>query len=88
MGGGIMQLTASGIQDNYITGNPQITFFKSVYRRHTNFAIEGIQQIIDGDLGTEDTNTSSTVKLTKTADLLNGIYVVCPQHALGINSSE
>tara|TARA_Y100001935_G_scaffold255363_2_gene267966 strand:- start:6010 stop:7500 length:1491 start_codon:yes stop_codon:yes gene_type:complete len=88
MGGGIMQLTASGIQDNYITGNPQITFFKSVYRRHTNFAIESIQQIIDGDLGTEDTNTSSTVKLTKTADLLNGIYVVCPQHALGINSSE
>ena len=84
MGGGIMQLTASGIQDNYITGNPQITFFKSVYRRHTNFAIESIQQIIDGDLGTEDTNTSSTVKLTKTADLLNGIYVVCPQDTLGI----
>ena len=83
-----MQLTASGLQDNYITGNPQITFFKSVYRRHTNFAVETIQQIIDGDLGTETTNTNSTVKITKTADLLNGIYVVCPQHPLGINATE
>ena len=88
MGGGIMQLTASGIQDNYITGNPQITFFKSVYRRHTNFARESIQQIIDGDLGTEDINTSSTVKISKTADLLNGIYVVCSQNTVGVNSTE
>ena len=88
MGGGIMQLTASGVQDNYITGSPQITFFKSVYRRHTNFAVETIQQIIDGDLGTEDTNTNSTVKLSKTADLVNGIYIVCPQQTFGINASE
>ena len=83
-----MQLTASGMQDNYITGNPQITFFKSVYRRHTNFAIESIQQIIDGDLGTENTNTNSTVKLSKTADLLNSIYIVCPQKETGINATE
>jgi len=83
-----MQLTASGMQDNYITGNPQITFFKSVYRRHTNFAIECVQQIIDGDLGTEETVTNSTVKITKTADLLNGIYVVCPQTVDGINGTE
>ena len=65
-----MQLTASGIQDNYITGNPQITFFKSVYRRHTNFAIETIQQIIDGDLGTENSSTNSTVKITKTGGII------------------
>ena len=88
MGGGIMQLTASGMQDNYITGNPQITFFKSVYRRHTNFAIECVQQIIDGDLGTEETVTNSSVKITKTADLLSGIYVVCPQKISGINGTE
>ena len=83
-----MQLTSSGIQDNYITGNPQITFFKSVYRRHTNFAIETIQQIIDGDLGTENSSTNSTVKITKTADLLSGIYVVCPQKTGGIDANE
>ena len=88
MGGGIMQLMASGIQDNYITGNPQITFFKSVYRRHTNFAIECVQQIIDGDLGTENIVTNSSVKISKTADLLNGIYVVCPQKVNGINGTE
>jgi len=83
-----MQLMASGIQDNYITGNPQITFFKSVYRRHTNFAIECVQQIIDGDLGTENIVTNSSVKISKTADLLNGIYVVCPQKVNGINGTE
>ena len=36
MGGGLMQLVAYGAQDIYLTGNPQITFFKVVYRRHTN----------------------------------------------------
>lgn len=40
MGGGLLQLAAIGLLDSYITGNPQITFFKSVYRKHTNFAID------------------------------------------------
>ena len=40
MGGGLMQLVAYGAQDIYLTGNPQITFFKVVYRRHTNFSME------------------------------------------------
>ena len=44
MGGGLMQLVAYGAQDIYLTGNPQITFFKVVYRRHTNFSMESIQQ--------------------------------------------
>jgi hypothetical protein len=38
MGGGLMQAVAYGAQDVYLTGNPQITFFKAVYRRHTNFS--------------------------------------------------
>ena len=42
MGGGTLQLVAYGKQDENITGNPQITFFKMVYRRHTNFSIESI----------------------------------------------
>ena len=46
MAGGLMQLVAHGAQDLYITGNPQVTFFKSVYRRHTNFAIESIEQTL------------------------------------------
>lgn len=44
MAGGILQLVAYGIQDLYLTGDPQITFFKVVYRRHTNFAIESVIQ--------------------------------------------
>ena len=44
MGGGLMQLVAYGSQDIYLTGKPQITFWKSVYRRYTNFAIESIPQ--------------------------------------------
>lgn len=47
MGGGLMQLVAYGAQDIYLTGNPQITFFKVVYRRHTNFSCETIEQPID-----------------------------------------
>lgn len=39
-----MQLVAYGAQDVYLTGSPQITFFKTIYRRHTNFAIESIEQ--------------------------------------------
>ena len=50
MGGGLMQLVAYGAQDIYLTGNPQITFFKVVYRRHTNFSMEEIAQIRTGPL--------------------------------------
>ena len=42
-----MQLVAYGAQDIYLTGNPQVTYFKVVYRRHTNFS-ESIAQTFDG----------------------------------------
>jgi hypothetical protein len=48
MGGGLVQLVAYGAQDIYLTSNPQITFFKVVYRRHTNFAMESIEQTFNG----------------------------------------
>ena len=38
--GGLLQLVATGRQDIYLSGNPQMTFFKQVYARHTNFSIE------------------------------------------------
>ena len=47
MGGGLLQIVAYGAQDIYLTGNPQITFFKIVYRRHTNFSMETIKQNIE-----------------------------------------
>ena len=52
MGGGLMQLVAYGAQDIYLTGNPQITFFKVVYHIHTNFSMEAIEQTWNGADGT------------------------------------
>ena len=51
MPGGLLQIASSGIQDFYLTRNPEITFFKKIYRRHTNFSIEtkeiNIDQIVN-----------------------------------------
>tara|TARA_Y100000782_G_scaffold3214_1_gene3689 strand:+ start:57274 stop:58854 length:1581 start_codon:yes stop_codon:yes gene_type:complete len=51
MAGGLMQLVAYGAQDVYLTGSPQITFWKVTYRRHTNFAMESIEQTFNGSAG-------------------------------------
>ena len=87
MGGGLMQLVAYGSQDIYLTGNPQITFFKIVYRRHTNFSMECIQQSISGIATLSDTyTTSATVTISRNGDLLSQIYVRCDQdNTSGIN---
>jgi hypothetical protein len=71
-----MQLVAYGAQDIYLTGNPQITFFKVVYRRHTNFSMETIEQTINGTstLSTSAT-TSGTVTIARNGDLLSNLFV-------------
>ena len=48
MGGALMQLVAYGAQDVFLTGTPEITFWKVSYRRHTNFAMESIEQTFNG----------------------------------------
>jgi len=65
-----MELVAKGAQDIFLTGNPKVTFFKSVYSRHTNFSIESIEQSISGDLNFGK-KLVSTIK--RTGDLLSGI---------------
>ena len=45
-----MELVAKGAQDIYLTGNPNVTYFKSIFKRHTNFSMESIQQSFSGDL--------------------------------------
>jgi len=72
MGGGLLQLVAYGAQDVYLTGNPQITFFKAVYRRHTNFAIESIQQTFSGTPGFGQRVTST---ISRNGDLINRMYL-------------
>ena len=73
MGGGLMQLVAYGAQDVYLTGNPQITFFKVVYRRHTNFSMEAIQQTIDGTVGTGASTVTSTI--SRNGDLVGRMWL-------------
>ena len=72
MGGGLLQLVAYGAQDVYLTGNPQITFFKVVYRRHTNFSLESIQQTFNGNaiLGNR-----VTCQISRNGDLVHKLYL-------------
>ena len=70
-----MQLVAYGAQDIYLTGNPQITFFKVVYRRHTNFSMECIRQTINGSSGTNGSNTTGNVTISRNGDLVHKVYV-------------
>ena len=72
MGGGLMQLVAYGAQDVYLTGEPQITFFKVVYRRHTNFAIESIEQTFNG---TAALGKTVTAVISRNGDLVAGMHV-------------
>jgi hypothetical protein len=65
-----MQLVAYGAQDIYLTGNPMITYFKVVYRRHTNFAMESIQQTFNGTVGFSN---RVTALISRNGDLISGM---------------
>ncbi|NBR25641.1 MAG: hypothetical protein EBU08_18045, partial [Micrococcales bacterium] len=66
-----MQLVAYGAQDVYLTGNPQITFFKVVYRRHTNFSMECIEQPLDS----ARFGGRHTVQVLRNGDLAGRMYL-------------
>ena len=66
-----MQLVAYGAQDIYLTGNPQITFFKVVYRRHTNFSMESIEQTINGNVAAGSRVTST---ISRNGDLVYRLF--------------
>lgn len=72
MGGGLLQLVAYGAQDAYISGNPQITFWKGLYKRHTNFAMEPFRINFNGE---PNWGTRQTAIINRYADLLYSTYV-------------
>jgi len=86
-GGGLMQLVAYGAQDIYLTGKPQITFWKAVYRRYTNFAVESIQQDV---LGTPQFGSQVAVTISRTGDLLKKLWIeYSPRDLLeGVNGND
>merc|ERR1711966_166725 len=67
-----MGLVAYGAQDIYLTGNPQITFFKVVYRRHTNFSMESIEQTFNG---AADFGKRVTCTVSRNGDLMHRVYL-------------
>ena len=87
MAGGLMQLVAYGAQDVYLTGNPQITFWKVTYRRHTNFSMESIEQTFNGQA---DFGRRVTCTISRNGDLAYRTYlqVTLPEigQSLGDNS--
>lgn len=72
MGGGLLQLVAYGAQDVYLTSSPQITYFKIVYRRHTNFSMEAIEQSFNGTPGF---GKRVTVNISRNGDLIHRVYL-------------
>jgi hypothetical protein len=81
MGGGLMQLVAYGAQDIYLTGNPQITFFKVVYRRHTNFSMEAVAQTFNG---TQGAGSKVTATIARNGDLIHKMYYTFNPSNLGL----
>jgi hypothetical protein len=71
-GGGLMQLVAYGAQDVYLTANPQVTFFKQLYRRHSNFAMESIEQTFNG---VANFGKRVTCTIARNGDLITKMYV-------------
>jgi len=80
-----MQLVAYGAQDVYLTGNPQITFFKVVYRRHTNFAMESIQQTFNG---TADFGKRVSCTISRNGDLIHRMYLQVDIPAVDISGAS
>lgn len=72
MGGGLLQLVAYGAQDAYLSGNPQITFWKGLFKRHTNFAMEPFRINFTGQ---PSWGTKQSAVIGRHADLLYSTYV-------------
>ncbi len=72
MSGGIAQLVAVGAQDAHLVGSPEVSFFRSTYRCHTNFSQTCERQVIQGNV---NNNGMSTVRFERKGDLLNYVYL-------------
>jgi hypothetical protein len=83
--GGLLQLVAFGAQDAYISGTPQITFFRVVYRRHTNFAMESMAQTFTG---TADFGRKVSCLVARNGDLINKAYLQIDLPALTANATH
>lgn len=87
--GGLMQLVSYGSEDLYLTGNPQITFFKVVYKRHTNFAYEWIPIYFNPTLSWSTTESvQMSGPIPRQGDLIRDMALVIDLPAIYSNSDE
>jgi hypothetical protein len=75
MGGGVMQLIAVGAQDVFLSGSPEMSFFKMVYRRHTNFSMESVRQTFFTKPTLDTRGNTFTCRITRIADLLQDVFI-------------
>ena len=73
MSGGIVQLVATGAQDTWLTGKPEVSFFRSSYKRYTHYANSPERQLIQGN---PSAGNISTIRLEKKGDLINYMYLI------------
>jgi hypothetical protein len=84
MAGGLMQLVAYGAQDVYLTGNPKVTFFQAIYKRHTNFAMEVIEQTVNGSAGNDG---RLSVTIARNGDLIGDMFLELTANTLLTSSA-
>ena len=80
-----MQLVAYGAQDVYLTGNPKVTFFQAVYKRHTNFAMEVIQQTTNGSPASSG---RVSVTIARNGDLVGNMHVALKPNVSNLTSNN
>ena len=89
MTGGLLQLKSYGSENIYLNANPQISFFRSIYRRHTNFSIENFEINYNGTPNmNESTNTTYTFNIKRYADLLGPLFLVVAIPAIYSNAEQ
>jgi len=80
--GGLMQLVAYGAQDVYLTANPQVTFFKQLYRRHSNFAMESVEQVFTG---APNFGKKAQCVISRNGDLIFRMYLQATLPSVDLN---
>jgi len=85
MSSGIVQLVAIGAQDEFIMGNPEISFFSSTFKRHSNFSQSVEKQTIRGDV---KNHSMSSVQIERSGDLLGYIYLTIDDTTQALDTSR
>jgi hypothetical protein len=85
MAGALMQIVAQGSQDAYLTAKPEVTFFKFIYKRYTNFAMEAMEQTLSG---TANFGNKVVCKVSRNGDLMGPCYVETTLPSIALSESD